>query len=181
MKKYKAFTLVEVLVVLVIVAILASLIMAASRSVIERSKNTVCISNSRQIAVAMNLYESDYSEYPPNVLTWPGFKPYLGNAVFVCPSKAPGFPNYFTHGYFDGSDWESRLDLECRMKRGSSFPLVYDSNHYLSRSAYASGERFVVIARMGGSGEKIKASRIRHYSNSPGEFPCPGASVWSNL
>lgn len=54
-----AFTLVELLVVIAIIGILASLILAAVARVKQRSQETICLNNLRQIGVAMKLYQDD--------------------------------------------------------------------------------------------------------------------------
>lgn len=59
-KKRSAFTLVELLVVVAIIAILLTLIMPAMRSAREQAKGASCISNQKQIAIAYQYYASDY-------------------------------------------------------------------------------------------------------------------------
>jgi prepilin-type N-terminal cleavage/methylation domain-containing protein/prepilin-type processing-associated H-X9-DG protein len=54
------FTLVELLVVIAIVAILASLLLPALSNAKARGRSAVCISNLRQIGVAVHAYASDH-------------------------------------------------------------------------------------------------------------------------
>ncbi|MFM8716868.1 MAG: type II secretion system protein [Spartobacteria bacterium] len=55
----KAFTVIEILVVIAIVAVLAALLFPAMSASLDRANDTKCISNLRQIGTAVQLYASD--------------------------------------------------------------------------------------------------------------------------
>ena len=64
----RAFTLVELLVVLAIIAMLASLLMPAIQSGVQKAKGTKCSSNLRQIGTAVQQYVADPDnghQFPP--------------------------------------------------------------------------------------------------------------------
>lgn len=63
--KNPAFTLIELLVVIVIIAILAALAIPLGKSLIDKSNSYKCISNLRQIGVAINLYAMDNDGFFP--------------------------------------------------------------------------------------------------------------------
>src|SRR5438876_5108970 len=99
----RAFTLVEVLVVLAVIAVIAGIVYASSGEVREKARQTACISNLRQIGQALAMYRQDWggSDTPG----WPaqmGLPPRLavlvgnarhasgsylagGRAILVCP------------------------------------------------------------------------------------------------
>ena len=62
-----AFTLVELMVVIVIVGILAALLMPTLSKGRQRAQGVSCLNNGKQMMVAMTIYGHDYSDFfPPN-------------------------------------------------------------------------------------------------------------------
>src|SRR3989440_7237437 len=64
----KAFTLIEVLVVIAIIAILAAILVPVFAQAREAARKTSCLSNTKQIGSAYMMYVQDYDEhFPPHV------------------------------------------------------------------------------------------------------------------
>ena len=55
----RAFTLIELLVVIAVIAVLAALLLPAFSSSKQRARNAACISNLRQVGIAITLYAGD--------------------------------------------------------------------------------------------------------------------------
>ena len=68
-REERAFTLIELLIVMAVIAILASLLLPTLSRAKERAKTVACINNLKQIGIGIQLYVGDNNRYPPDMAT----------------------------------------------------------------------------------------------------------------
>ncbi len=78
------FTLIELLLVMVIIAVLASLVTPGIQRAVEKSRSVACAGNLRSIGVAVQGYLQD------NDNTFPEIEPYPSNPVYTGDKKVGG-------------------------------------------------------------------------------------------
>lgn len=91
-KSFQGFTLIELLVVIAIIAILAAILFPVFAQAREKARQASCISNNKQVGLAILQYVQDYDESMPSGVYQPGLGwmgqtyPYMKNAqVYKCP------------------------------------------------------------------------------------------------
>lgn len=84
--KRNAFTLIELLVVISIIALLISILLPALKSARDTARAVQCLSNERQIGIAVYAYAVDEKDYVPpvgdvalNTTFWKVLAPYFGH------------------------------------------------------------------------------------------------------
>lgn len=117
------FTLIELLIVIAIIAILASLLLPALNKARDKAKNTLCQNNQRQVYTALLQYSGDWKGYLPGT-QWDAeyavsVNPYLREqnenpsqsmsfryfmrktpgGIFYCPEFKPGPNLYYLPSY----------------------------------------------------------------------------------
>ncbi len=89
------FTLIELLVVIAIIAILAAILFPVFAKAREKALASACLSNTKQLALALQMYCQDYDQRLPFMAAdnwsacWPEFlQPYVKNEnIFQCPAS----------------------------------------------------------------------------------------------
>jgi len=83
MRRQRAFTVIELLVVVAIIAVLASMLMPAIAKTREAARRAQCLSNLRQIGIAALLYQNEFQVIPMPWYRYAGGIPYLNAQVLL--------------------------------------------------------------------------------------------------
>ncbi len=104
----RGFTLVEILVVILIIAVLASLLFPAFAKAQEKGRQTTCLSNQHQINVAITVWKDDHQDsYPPASRVWNDIK--ISRRTLICPSKPRMAPVGYAYSSFIADKPESLI------------------------------------------------------------------------
>lgn len=87
MNSRRAFTLIELLVVIAIIAILAAILFPVFAQAKMAAKKTASINNNKQTALAALMYEADYDDMQPSIVSWTT----CASPAYVC--FGTGIPN----------------------------------------------------------------------------------------
>jgi len=104
----RGFTLIEMLTVIAIIGVLAGLLLPALNSARERGRRIACLSNMKQIGVAILSYAGDHQNHTPTAMgnsgstTWDAAltNGYTTAKVFQCPDdRRPSTPTKIPRSY----------------------------------------------------------------------------------
>jgi prepilin-type N-terminal cleavage/methylation domain-containing protein/prepilin-type processing-associated H-X9-DG protein len=117
----EAFTLIELLVVIAIIAILAAILFPVFAQARSKARQTACLSNNKQLGLALNMYVQDYDETLPPQTHVTGapdihnlINPYTKNMdIWTCPSMKQVLasePQGGTNGVINDRAWNVVID-----------------------------------------------------------------------
>lgn len=152
MKIKKAFTLVELLVVMAIIGVLASLAVGNFRTAQARGRDATRKSDLKQIAHALELYYADYGQYPNA----------SGTLIAGCPSTpVPGTACTWGTGWFRDSDTKTTY-----FKTLPADP-VSQYNYYYRIVPASNNQKYQIFAYLEIQNDPDKIPGLPSYSCGP--------------
>ena len=133
----RGFTLIELLVVIAIIAILAAILFPVFARAREKARQTSCLSNMKQLGLAVMMYAQDFDERLPmqnhvslssdvmeltrpegNCFWWVRVKPYINNDnILQCPSGR--------YAYIYGQAGGGSIQIPIDVDYGWNYHFVY--------------------------------------------------------
>jgi len=146
--KRGGFTLIELLVVIAIIAILAAILFPVFARAREKARQSSCLSNVKQLMLAVQQYVQDYDERVPSHGNWGAVSlhwseqiyPYVKNpGVFGCPSAASASPttedeidNYFNFSWNYYGNGALRWLKLAVIRRPAEALVILDNDYYIA-------------------------------------------------
>jgi type II secretion system protein G len=137
----KGFTLIELLVVISIIGLLATIVMVSLNSAKAKARDARRLSDMKQIQLALEMYYSDYGNYPIRHSyttsavggcgsNWCTLEADLSAYIPKLPIDPSGLQDSYRYYYDGGESDDYGYGLMARMEYSGNYGLVNDGGYY---------------------------------------------------
>ena len=182
MRKCRGFTLIELLVVIAIIAILAAILFPVFARAREKARQTSCLNNVKQLALAFRMYTSDYDG------TMPGYTIYSPGSGATGESGQISIRGEYTGLSYTYLYWMDVLMPYVKNKQVFVCPTMasdatatwggYGWNVYGAGYCLNHPTRYNNTGADGPIYRGVKLSEVGHPAECPFIGDCTGASLW---
>lgn len=102
LRRQAGFTLIELLVVIAIIGILAAIMFPVFSKAREKARQSTCLSNQRQLAMAITMFAQEHERYPDD-MWYSELNISDSKGIFKCPSKDDQEIGYGMNAYLQRS------------------------------------------------------------------------------
>ncbi len=153
LRSRRAFTLIEMLVVIGIIAILAAILFPVFSSARRKARQTACIAHLQQLVTALKQYHEDYRAYPPAPIwdnnqqrffggfsaLWPDYV--TSQDVLICPDDIAAKTRSADAKRWVYSSYNANIDLRnnatwCESTQWPSPTAPINGQYYLQNRTY---------------------------------------------
>jgi prepilin-type N-terminal cleavage/methylation domain-containing protein/prepilin-type processing-associated H-X9-DG protein len=167
------FTLIELLVVIAIIAILAAILFPVFAKAREKARQSSCLNNQRQIAVAILMYAQDHDEVlPDHSSVWSEIN--VDRNILMCPTKGKKVANAYVFNSYVSSMSLGELQAPTEtflttdgQHAATTSPLTYDNVAYFAEDTDQRHSNAAVTSFLDG-----------HVEIAKGVLPLSGMKVW---